>query len=319
MSVSRRCASHWSDQQRVTTDAGNFKLDAWRHQYGVMYNNFNAMEHHPLVVDSDEGKVTFKVSAQPKEKRKKSRDSDRSASPSGGGRRLRRRGKRTCPAVGGSPSSVQPLAEQAAEKVPQPLAELALQVYFQWQRQWHAEYRRVRIRRSHERFLEFRERHKMLREDTLSCTLSLHTRLSQLVAMTEQQAGSAVAAGISPMAAPRRQLGAVILASLPLIGSSERSLMATRGFEGSLVQLSEGMVSSDTLLQFVLVVIALATAMGFVLGLWCASRFPGPPAAVVRSAARTLGTQSQCTYKRHWATPRFYVLPPASDGVFIDG
>ena len=121
------------------------------------------------------------------------------------------------------------------------------------------------------------------------------------------------------MAAPRRQLGAVILASLPLIGSSERSLMATRGFEGSLVQLSEGMVSSDTLLQFVLVVIALATAMGFVLGLWCASRFPGPPAAVVRSAARTLGTQSQCTYKRHWATPRFYVLPPASDGVFIDG
>ena len=100
--------------------------------------------------------------------------------------------------------------------------------------------------------------------------------------------------------------------------------MATRGFEGSLVQLSEGMVSSDTLLQFVLVVIALATAMGFVLGLWCASRFPGLAgrplaAAVAPSTARTLGTQSQCTYKRHWATPRFFVLPPQSDGVFTDG
>ena len=289
----------------------------------VMYNN--AVEHHPLVVDSDGSTCCMllegKVNARSKEKRKKSRDSDRSASPSGGGRRLRRHGKRTCPAVGGSPSSVQPLAEQAAEKVPQPLAELALQAYFQWQRQWHAEYRRVRIRRSHERFLEFRERHKMSRADTQSRMFGLRREIAQVVA--ERQAGFAVA-GISPTAAPR--LGAVILASLPLIGSSERSLMATRGFEGSLVQLSEGMVSSDsdTLLQFVLVVIALATAMGFVLGLWCASRFPGLAgqplaAAVVPSTARTLGTQSQCTYKRHWATPRFYVLPPASDGVFIDG
>ena len=138
-----------------------------------------------------------------------------------------------------------------------------------------------------------------------------------------QQAGGAVA-GVSPAAVTR--LAAVILASLPLLGSGQRSLMAAEGFEGSLaVQFSSGAVSSDTLLQFVLVVLALAMLMGFALGLWRAGRFPGPlawlfpPAAVVGPPARTLGTQSQCTYKRLWAAPRFYVLPPASDGVFIDG
>ena len=31
---------------------------------------------------------------------------------------------------------------------------------------------------------------------------------------------------------------------------------------------------------------------------------------------RTIGTQSQATYKRDWATPRFHALPPGADGVF---
>ena len=31
---------------------------------------------------------------------------------------------------------------------------------------------------------------------------------------------------------------------------------------------------------------------------------------------RTIGTQSQATYKRNWAPPRFHALPPGADGVF---
>ena len=31
---------------------------------------------------------------------------------------------------------------------------------------------------------------------------------------------------------------------------------------------------------------------------------------------RTIGTQSQATYKRNCATPRFHALPPGADGVF---
>ena len=80
-------------------------------------------------------------------------------------------------------------------KCPQPLVELALQAYFQWQRQWHAEYRRVRIRRSHERFLEFRERHNMSRADTQGRIIALRREMAQVVAEPRQLDDPHVALG----------------------------------------------------------------------------------------------------------------------------
>ena len=72
-------------------------------------------------------------------------------------------------------------------------------------------------------------------------------------------------------------------------------------------------------------------AMGFVIGYMCAvkserARSAGagnakPNTNAVgtqsrRALRRTIGTQSQCTYKRKIVTPRFHVLPDQADGVF---
>ena len=45
---------------------------------------------------------------------------------------------------------------------------------------------------------------------------------------------------------------------------------------------------------------------------------PEPREKKLRSDTRSLGTQSQTTYKRKWMKPRFYVLPEVADGVFVD-
>ena len=76
-------------------------------------------------------------------------------------------------------------------------------------------------------------------------------------------------------------------------------------------------------------------SMGFVLGYTCAIKserarvkaIPVDTKVVEKSTStietrskgasrRSIGTQSQCTYKRKLLTPRFHVLPEQADGVF---
>ena len=45
---------------------------------------------------------------------------------------------------------------------------------------------------------------------------------------------------------------------------------------------------------------------------------PEPRGTKTMSRTRTLGTQSQTTYKRKLLTPRFHVLPEVAGGVFVD-
>ena len=69
--------------------------------------------------------------------------------------------------------------------------------------------------------------------------------------------------------------------------------------------------------------------IGFVLGYLCAVKFESSRAKDAKAKStctigtqskgppsRTIGAQSQCTYKRKLVTPRFQVLPQLADGVF---
>ena len=81
----------------------------------------------------------------------------------------------------------------------------------------------------------------------------------------------------------------------------------------------------------VMEIIAIALMIGFALGYMCATKCGGhrtkvetmiimkstsTKASQAEPSCRTVGAQSQCTYKRKVVTPRFAVLPDSADGVF---
>ena len=102
----------------------------------------------------------------------------------------------------------------------------------------------------------------------------------------------------------------------------ERALVSKDDLNWLSVRFDINKFHSENLLD-VIVVLIIIFLIGFVLGYLCAIRYLGRAMTTTRipqtrTSSRTLGTQSQCTYKRNWTKPRFYVLPQLSDGVFIE-
>ena len=97
--------------------------------------------------------------------------------------------------------------------------------------------------------------------------------------------------------------------------TADRALTLREGFLRISLQL-DGLPGENFL--DVIGVIIVVLAIGFVFGNWYATNANrGRIVAMMKDKARrTVGTQSQCTDKRWYATPRFQVLPHMSDGVF---
>ena len=96
---------------------------------------------------------------------------------------------------------------------------------------------------------------------------------------------------------------------------ADRALTLREGFLRISLQL-DGLPGENFL--DVIGVIIVVLAIGFVFGYWYATYANrGRIVAMMKDKARrTVGTQSQCTYKWKYAAPRFQVLPQMSDGVF---
>ena len=105
---------------------------------------------------------------------------------------------------------------------------------------------------------------------------------------------------------------------------ADRALTLREGFLQISLQL-DGLAGENFL--DVIGVTIFVLAIGFVFGYWYASKgrivavmcdkgSAGEERGILTSGSRTVGTQSQCTYKWKNITPRFQVLPQMSDGVF---
>ena len=96
----------------------------------------------------------------------------------------------------------------------------------------------------------------------------------------------------------------------------------------------DGRMLSGVALWTVFELLIVTLVIGFALGYTCAmkverARMDTPIGTKIvkqittlddtqlrRTPRRTIGTQSQTTYKRDRVTPRFHALPPMADGVF---